>query len=87
MAITPKTEAIMLAKINLESDSERYVRQIEAQLMVWDTKSIIRVSIPEHDKAIAQHLVNEYKDAGWRPSLNKKAGTSKDYWFNLNQWG
>jgi hypothetical protein len=83
MAITPKNEAIMMAKINLESDSERYVRQIEAQLMVWDTKSEIKIAIPANDVAIGQHLVREYREAGWFPRLVKKAGSSRDYWFTL----
>lgn len=65
MIIPTRDEAIELTTMNIEQDATKFIRRIDALLMMWDGESELSLSFPEEDRYMIKYVKNLLDASGY----------------------
>lgn len=80
MPIPTRDEAVQVAELNLEMDAEKYIREIESKLIVWDGKTEICLTFKNaSDLFLVSFLVDLLKKKGYEARYTRRPGSATGY--------
>lgn len=69
MEPTSRLDAVEVARMHMEEDAVRYIRQIEALVSTWDGSTAITFQFAKNDAvanpSLVTYLASLYREAGW----------------------
>lgn len=66
MELTPREDAVELARMHLEEDAVPLIRRVEAAISLWDGMDGVRVStLKGTANTLVEHVAQQYRNYGW----------------------